>query len=247
MAAVSVVAFAALLSSCGGGGGSSPVATMDDDTTMTPDDTPPTTPPTTIMGQIIPSGTTLTLPPGHGLQEGTLRAKMGETVTLRDDEGNVIVSGTCNDVDCSADLTGDTVTLVGAIELVEANALVLALLTDLLPPDPADLNELETAQAAAARCSRCSDDCGWQCQYHGHGSRDGTDDCGDAADRRNVGGSGREGPPNRPAWRIPRTWTPRRHPKRPRQRTMYRMRSGLRSMPRMLSSRLKTAETSAGS
>ena len=39
MAAVSVVAFAALLSSCGGGGGGGgdPVATMDDDT-------PPTTP-----------------------------------------------------------------------------------------------------------------------------------------------------------------------------------------------------------
>ena len=143
MTAISVVAFAVMLHGCGGGGGSSPVATMDDDT-------PPTTPPTTIMGQIIPSGTTLTLPPGHGLQEGTLRAKMGETVTLRDDDGNVIVSGTCTDVDCSADLTGDTVTLVGDVELVEANALVLALLTDLLPPDPADLNELETAQAAAA-------------------------------------------------------------------------------------------------
>ena len=143
MTAISVVAFAVMLNGCGGGGGSSPT-TMDD--TITDD----TTPPTTIMGRIIPSGTTLTLPPGHGLQEGTLRAKMGETVALRDDDGNVILSGTCNDVDCSADLTGDTVTLVGEVELVEANALVLALLTDLLPPDPADLNELETAQAAAA-------------------------------------------------------------------------------------------------
>ena len=143
MTAVSVVAFAVMLHGCGGGGGSSPVATMGGDT-------PPTTPPTTIMGQIIPSGTTLTLPPGHGLQEGTLRAKMGQTITLRDDDGNVIVSGTCTDVDCSADLTGDEVTLVGNVELLEANALVLALLTDLLPPDPADLNELETAQAAAA-------------------------------------------------------------------------------------------------
>ena len=142
MTAISVVAFAVMLNGCGGGGGSSPT-TMDD--TITDD----TTPPTTIMGRIIPSGTTLTLPPGHGLQEGTLRAKMGETVALRDDDGNVILSGTCNDVDCSADLTGDTVTLVGEVELVEANALVLALLTDLLPPDPADLNELETVQAAA--------------------------------------------------------------------------------------------------
>ena len=143
MTAVSVVAFAVLLQGCGGGGGSSPVATMDDDT-------PPTTPPTTIMGQIIPSGTTLTLPPGHGLQEGTIRAKMGQTITFRDDDGNVIVSGTCGtDVGCSADLTGDEVTIVGDVELLEANALVLALLTDLLPPDPADLNEIETAQAAA--------------------------------------------------------------------------------------------------
>ena len=89
MTAISVVAFAVLLHGCGGGGGSSPT-TMDD--TITDD----TTPPTTIMGRIIPSGTTLTLPPGHGLQEGTLRAKMGETVALRDDDGNVIVSGTCN-------------------------------------------------------------------------------------------------------------------------------------------------------
>ena len=142
MTAISVVAFAVMLNGCGGGGGSSPT-TMDD--TITDD----TTPPTTIMGRIIPSGTTLTLPPGHGLQEGTLRAKMGETVALRDDDGNVIVSGTCNDVVCSADLTGDTVTLVGEVELVEANALVLALLTDLLPPDPADLTDLETVQAAA--------------------------------------------------------------------------------------------------
>ena len=142
MTAISVVAFAVMLNGCGGGGGSS-LTTMDD--TITDD----TTPPTTIMGRIIPSGTTLTLPPGHGLQEGTLRAKMGETVALRDDDGNVIVSGTCNDVVCSADLTGDTVTLVGEVELVEANALVLALLTDLLPPDPADLTDLETVQAAA--------------------------------------------------------------------------------------------------
>ena len=143
MTAISVVAFAVMLHGCGGGGGSSPVATMDDDT-------PPTTPPTTIMGQIIPSGTTLTLPPGHGLQEGTLRAKMGQTVTLRDDDGNVIVSGTCTDVDCSADLTGDVVTIDGKVELLEANALVLALLTDLLPPAPTELTALETAQADAA-------------------------------------------------------------------------------------------------
>ena len=144
MTAISVVAFAVMLNGCGGGGGSSPT-TMDD--TITDD----TTPPTTIMGRIIPSGTTLTLPPGHGLQEGTIRAKMGQTITFRDDDGNVIVSGTCGtDVGCSADLTGDEVTIVGDVELLEANALVLALLTDLLPPDPADLNELETAQAAAA-------------------------------------------------------------------------------------------------
>ena len=142
MTAISVVAFAVMLHGCGGGGGSSPVATMDDDT-------PPTTPPTTIMGQIIPSGTTLTLPPGHGLQEGTLRAKMGDTVTLRDDDGNVVVSGTCNDVDCSADLTGDVVTIDGKVELLEANAFVLALLTDLLPPAPTEMTELETAQTAA--------------------------------------------------------------------------------------------------
>ena len=62
MAAVSVVAFAALLSSCGGGGGSSPAATMDDDTTMTPDDTTMDGP--MIAGKTVPSGTTVTLPEG---------------------------------------------------------------------------------------------------------------------------------------------------------------------------------------
>ena len=76
MTAISVVAFAVMLHGCGGGGGSSPVATMDDDTTIDDTTIDDTTPPTTIVGQIIPSGTTLTLPPGHGLQEGTLRAKL---------------------------------------------------------------------------------------------------------------------------------------------------------------------------
>ena len=74
MAAVSVVAFAALLSSCGGGGGSSPVATMDDDTTMTPDDTTMAGP--MIAGKTVPSGTEITLP------EGTARSRPSQSLLL---------------------------------------------------------------------------------------------------------------------------------------------------------------------
>ena len=87
MAAVSVVAFAALLSSCGGGGGSSPVATMDDDTTTMDDDTTMTPDDTTmagpmIAGETVPSGTVVMLPEGTDAPNVTFRAAMGDTVPV---------------------------------------------------------------------------------------------------------------------------------------------------------------------
>ena len=108
MAAVSVVAFAALLSSCGGGGGSSPVATMDDDTTMTPDDTTMAGP--MIAGETVPSGTVVMLPAGTAPQDVTIRADMGETVTFAG------IAGTCASAGgCSVNVKDDVVTTTGDI------------------------------------------------------------------------------------------------------------------------------------
>ena len=107
MAAVSVVAFAALLSSCGGGGGGDPVAAMRHKTTTPP--TPPAAGPM-IAGETIPSGTD-----GHIAAQALTTSRrhiqsqaMGETVTFSRYEGNVIVSVRVSaDVGCSVDVTDD--------------------------------------------------------------------------------------------------------------------------------------------
>ena len=164
MAAVSVVAFAALLSSCGGGGGgSSPVATMDDDTTMTPDDTTMAGP--MIAGETVPSGTVVMLPAGTAPQDVTIRAAMGETVTFAG------IAGTCASADgCSVDVKDDVVTTTGDIVVValaiEDPALLASVLTQLAaaitPPVVPEPTEHEQAQidaaAAAATAKTASED-----------------------------------------------------------------------------------------
>ena len=160
MAAVSVVAFAALLSSCGGGGGSSPVATMDDDTTMPPDDTTMAGP--MIAGETIPSGTEITLPEGTDAPNVTFRAAMGDTVPVAG-----IGVFTCVSADgCSVDVTDDVVTTSGDIEVVSleiTDAAVLAQLANAIsPPEVPEPTELEQAQidaaTAAATAKTASDD-----------------------------------------------------------------------------------------
>ena len=125
----------------GGGGGDAPVTGMMDDTTM--DESP------MIAGQTIPSGTTITLPADVELQDGTLRADMDETITF---EG--IGAFTCVSADgCSVDLTDGVITTSGDITVVSldvTDAGILAQLAAVLPPEPVELNELETAQADAA-------------------------------------------------------------------------------------------------
>ena len=164
MAAVSVVAFAALLSSCGGGGGSSPVATMDDDTTTMDDDTTMAGP--MIAGKTVPSGTTVTLPEGTDAPNVTFRAAMGDTVPVAG-----IGVFTCASADgCTVDVTDDVVTTTGDIVVValaiEDPALLASVLTQLAnaitPPVAPEPTELETAQAdaatAAATAKMASDD-----------------------------------------------------------------------------------------
>ena len=131
------------LAACGGGGGGgdAPVTGMMDDTTM--DESP------MIAGQTIPSGTEITLPADVELQDGTLRADMDETITV---EG--IGTFTCvNAEGCSVDLTDGVITTDGDITVVSldvTDAGILAQLAAVLPPEPVELNELETAQADAA-------------------------------------------------------------------------------------------------
>ena len=143
-----IAAFAAValaLAGCGGGGGSSPVTS--DDTTMAPDDTTMAGP--MIAGATVPSGTTITLPAGVDIQDGTLRADMDETITVED-----IGTFTCVSADgCSVDLTDGVITTTGDITVVSLDVTdpgILAQLAAVLPPPPVELNELETAQAAAA-------------------------------------------------------------------------------------------------
>ena len=170
MAAVSVVAFAALLSSCGGGGGSSPVATMDDDTTTADDDTTMTPDDTTmagpmIAGETVPSGTVVMLPAGTAPQDVTIRADMGETVTFAG------IAGTCDSADgCSVNVKDDVVTTTGDIVVValaiEDPALLASVLTQLAnaitPPVVPEPTEHEQAQidavAAAATAKTASED-----------------------------------------------------------------------------------------
>ena len=115
------------LAACGGGGGGSPVTMMDDDTPM--DESP------MIVGQTIPSGTTITLPAGFELQDGTLSADMDETIIVED-----IGTFTCVSADgCSVDLTGGVITTKGDITVVSldvTDATILAQLADALPVEP---------------------------------------------------------------------------------------------------------------
>ena len=111
MAAVSVVAFAALLSSCGGGGGGSgdPVATMDDDTTTMDDDTTMTPDDTTmagpmIAGETVPSGTVVMLPEGTDAPNVTFRVP---PIWVTRFLSQVLVVFTCVSADgCSVDCDG---------------------------------------------------------------------------------------------------------------------------------------------
>ena len=131
------------LAACGGGGGGDAPVTgmMDDDTTM--DESP------MIAGQTVPSGTTITLPAGFELQDGTLRANMDQTITV---EG--FGTFTCVNADgCSVDLTDGVITTNGDITVVSldvTDADILAQLAAVFPPEPVELTELETAQADAA-------------------------------------------------------------------------------------------------
>ena len=147
MAAVSVVAFAALLSSCGGGGSGSgdPVAAApQDDETPTPPAAGPM-----IAGETVPSGTVVMLPEGTDAPNVTFRAAMGDTVPVAG-----IGVFTCVSADgCSVDVTDDVVTTSGDIEVVSleiTDAAVLAQLANAIsPPEVPEPTELETAQAAA--------------------------------------------------------------------------------------------------
>ena len=132
------------LAACGGGGGG-------DDAPVTGmmDDTPPMDESPMIAGQTVPSGTTITLPAGFELQDGTLRADMDQTITV---EG--FGAFTCVSADgCSVDLTDGVITTDGDIAVVSldvTDATILAQLAAVLPPEPVELTELETAQADAA-------------------------------------------------------------------------------------------------
>ena len=152
MTAISVVAFAVMLHGCGGGGGSSPVTTAPDDTT---DDTTMAGP--MIAGATVPSGTTITLPAGVDIQDGTLRADMDETITVED-----IGMFMCVSADgCSVDLTDGVITTSGDITVVSLDVTdpgILALLAAVLPPAPVELNELETVQADAATAATAAMD-----------------------------------------------------------------------------------------
>ena len=126
------------LAACGGGGGGdAPVTSMMDTTT---------TPPTTIAGKTVPSGTTITLPAGTDAPTVTFSAVMDETITVED-----IGTFTCVSADgCSVAVADDVVTTTGDVLVVSVEDGVAALIAAALPPEPAELNELETAQADAA-------------------------------------------------------------------------------------------------
>ena len=143
MAAVSVVAFAALLSSCGGGGGGSPVA----DAPAAEDDSAPSAGPM-IAGKTVPSGTTFTLPEGTDAPNVTFFAVMGETVPVAG-----IGIFTCVSADgCSVAVADDVVTTSGDIAVVSLEITDAAVLTQLAAAtaEPPVLTELEQAQADAA-------------------------------------------------------------------------------------------------
>ena len=110
MAAVSVVAFAALLSSCGGGGGGggSPVA----DAPAAEDDSAPSAG-SLIAGKTVPDGTTVNLPEGTDSPNVTFFAAQDETVTVAG-----IGTFTCLSALCSVAVEDDVVTTSGDIEVV---------------------------------------------------------------------------------------------------------------------------------
>ena len=121
----------------GGGGGDAPVTSMMDTTT---------TPPTMIAGKTVPSGTTITLPAGTDAPTVTFSAVMDEMITVED-----FGTFTCVSADgCSVAVADDVVTTTGDILVVSVEDGVAALIAAALPPEPVELNELETAQADAA-------------------------------------------------------------------------------------------------
>ena len=126
------------LAACGGGSDAPPVTSMMDTTAPTP--------PTTIVGQTVPSGTTITLPAGTDAPTVTFSAVMDETITVED-----IGTFTCVSAEgCSVAVADDVVTTTGDILVVSVGDGVAALIAAALPPEPVELNELETAQADAA-------------------------------------------------------------------------------------------------
>ena len=197
------------LAACGGGGGGdAPVTSMMDTTT---------TPPTTIVGQTVPSETTITLPAGTDAPTVTFSAVMDETITVED-----FGTFTCVSADgCSVAVADDVVTTTGDILVVSVEDGVAALIAAALPPEPAELNELETAQADAAAAATAAMTAAGNADDRGHGSRDGsgresaaTLQTGETSER-----SGRRRPANRPgsgAYRVHgRQGGIRRLPRRP--------------------------------
>ena len=130
-----IAAFAAVavaLAGCGGGGGSP----------VTSDDTAMAGP--MIVGATVPSGTMITLPAGVDIQDGTIRADMGDTVTVDDIGAFMCVSAG----GCSVDLTDGVITTTGDITVVSLDVTdpdILAQLAALLPTDPADMTEPDAA------------------------------------------------------------------------------------------------------